>query len=687
MATPDTLDRPAPDQARRTTLWLALLMLAATSAVFWPVSEFEFLNYDDPEYITSNPRVIGGLTGANINWAFTESHAANWHPLTWLSHQLDCTLFGLDPGPPHLINLAFHLANALLLLYLLRAMGLSALSAGWIAALFALHPMHIESVAWVSERKDVLSTFFGLIALRSYLAYARTPTPSRYLAVTASLVLGLLAKPMLVTLPVLFLLLDYWPLERFGGVSIDGRAPAGRATGAVGGRRIWLEKLPWFLIALAAALVTILAQENARSDLDSLGMGDRLRTALVGIARYIVRLIWPRDSAALYLHPYLAGGNPYGQVQVIGSVLLLIALTAWVIAARRRGWTVLGWFWFLVMLAPVCGLVQVGSQGIADRYTYLSYVGLWILLAQQANQLVSKAPATRRVVQVLAWASVLVFAGLTQGRVGVWRNSEQLFLRTLQVEPDNPFAMVKLGGIRDAAMEFEEAEAYYRGALARVPRMAEAQLGLATTLNRSGRPVQAIAEYERAIELDSRSATAYTNHGLLLSMRGQVDRGLESLLHAYELAPETPVVLRNLGLAYHSSGDLDQAETFLEMAFDAGPDPVGSNALGALLLQRGRPRQALSIIELALQRFPDGAQLHWVGAQASALLNEGAALREHLGHVERLEPSALTAYRSGVLLVQVGAIDEGISCFENALRQNPALQSARQALDAARRRQ
>jgi tetratricopeptide (TPR) repeat protein len=663
--------------------WLALLIVGTTAAVYWPVFGFEFLNYDDPEYITANPHVYGGLTRENILWAFAESHAANWHPLTWLSHQLDCTLFGLDPGPPHVVNLVLHLANTLLLLGLLRAMGLSALAGSWIAAAFALHPAHLESVAWVSERKDVLSTFFGLIALRAYLGYARSPSARRYLTVTIALLLGLLAKPMLVTLPVLFLLLDHWPLARFTGAR--GAMPDLAAPPA-GNRRLLLEKLPWFFLAAASAAITIAVQETARSDLSSLGLAERMQTAIVGVGRYILKLVWPQDSAVLYLHPYLPGGTPYSSYQVIGSALLVATLTGLVLATWRRGWPILGWFWFLVMLAPVCGLVQVGSQAIADRYTYLSFVGLCILLAQLASPLPARAPAMRAALRVLAWASILACTWSTHSSVGVWRNSETLFLRTLEVEPDNPFALVKLGGIRDAAMEFESAEAYYRAAVTRLPRMTEAQLGLATTLNRSGRASEAIREYERAIELDPTSATAYTNHGLLLSMRGQTRKGIQSLERAYQLSPESAVVLRNLGLAYHSTGDLDRAEGFLQSAFDAGPDAMGSNALGSLLNQRGRPRQALTVIDAALQCFPDNPELHNAAAQACASLGETVRLRAHLSQLARLKPSALTFHHAGVLLMQVGAVDEAIAEFERALQQNPALHSARQALEAARDR-
>ncbi|MFT5052359.1 MAG: Flp pilus assembly protein TadD [Chlamydiales bacterium] len=554
-------------------MWLGLLIVAATLAVYWPVFGFDFVSYDDPDYVVDNPHVHAGLTVENVTWAFTESHASNWHPLTWLSHQLDCSLFGLDPGPPHALNLALHLANVLLLLGLLRALGLSVLAATWISALFALHPLHVESVAWISERKDVLSTLFGLLALRAYVAYTRSRTLRRYLAVTGALVLGLLAKPMLVTFPILFLLLDHWPLGRLQPL-----------------RRALVEKLPWFLIALACAAITVLVQEGARSDLTSLGLPDRLRTAVVGLGRYMIKLLWPVDTAVLYPHRYMHGATPYSQLQVLASAALVAVATGASLAFRRRGWPVLGWFWFLVVMAPVIGVIQVGSQAIADRYTYVSYVGLWILLAQVGGALSARGAAARRTTIALGALSVVACAGLSQRAVGNWRNSETLFRHTLEVAPDNPIALYKLAKICDEAQDFDAAEGYYRAALEHSPSMAIAHVGLAVTLNRSGRSALAIPVFERALEFDPSSAAAHTNLGLLFAIRGQSARGMQHLERAFELRPEGATVLRNLGLGYQINGDLDRAFEFLERALEAGDDAVAAEALEAVRRQGGRRR-------------------------------------------------------------------------------------------------
>jgi len=559
--------------SRHGGVWLGLLIVLGTLGVYWPVLGFDFVSYDDPEYVVDNPHVHGGLTPGNIAWAFRESHASNWHPLTWLSHQLDCSLFGLDPGPPHAINLALHLANIILLLGFLRALGMSLSAAGWIAALFALHPLHVESVAWVSERKDVLSTLFGLLALRAYVSYARSPGALGYVSVSTALVLGLLAKPMLVTLPVLFLLLDHWPLRRL--------QPTGR---------VLLEKLPWLLLAVACGAVTVLVQDSARSDLSALGFSERSRTAVVGLARYMVKLVWPLDTAVLYPHPYMFGATPYSQLQVIASTVLIAASTTLAVIYRRLGWPVLGWFWFLVVLAPVCGIVQVGSQAIADRYTYVSFVGLWILMAQLGRRLSRMGPTARQTVRVLGLASVLACAGLARGAVWNWRNSESLFRHTLEVAPENPIAHYHLARALDLAQDFEGAEAQFRAALERFPRMPQAQLGLAMTVNRSGRPGKAIVEFEHAIELDPEGAGAYTHLGLLLTIRGQKARGLDLLKRAHKLKPGDATVLRNLGLGHQAVGDLDRAVEFLQRSLEVDHDSLAAQTLDALLRQRSNPR-------------------------------------------------------------------------------------------------
>ena len=659
---------------------IVLALLAATLVVYWPALGFEFLSYDDPDYVTNNPQVIGGLTPENVAWAFTEFHAANWHPLTWLSHQLDCTLFGLEPAGPHGINVALHLANTALLFALLASMGFGTLACAWIAALFALHPSHVESVAWVSERKDLLSTLFGLAALLAYLRYARSPGFWRYVLVTLCFGASLAAKPMLVTLPVILLMLDHWPLARLNESSLTSARAAfqGSSRG-----KLLLEKLPWFALAAATSLATIFAQEDATSSLAGLGVAERLQTAVVGYGRYIVKLFWPAESAVLYPHPYMAGGEPYSVLQVGASLLVLAALTTLVLLSARRGWPVLGWGWFVILLVPVSGLIQVGSAAIADRYTYLSYVGLWILVVRFVGEVAQRFALARPVALLLGTLSVVGAAGLTVRDLPHWQNSEALFLRANAVAPNTPVTLLHLAKLADKRTDFEEAEALYRQALSVWPTMGLAQLGLATTINRSGRPAQAIPEFRRGLELEPSSVSGNATLGLLLTLRGKRAEGLRLAEYARELDPDSALALRNLGLVYQQNARLEEASEVLQRAYDLEPDPIAARALAAFATQAGRPAEAARIFESYLEYDPDDIEVRFSAASACVQAGNAEAARRLLD-VLPAELKAFDEYRAGSLLMRLGATEQAIAAFERALEKKPGLEAARAALGAAR---
>jgi len=437
--------------------------MLVTLALYWPARHYDFVQYDDPEYVVENHAVSSGLSWWGLQWAIVDAHAANWHPLTWLSHMLDCQLFGLNAGAHHLVNVLLHCANSALLFLLLRAMTGSFWRSAFVAALFAWHPLRVESVAWISERKDVLSGFFFMLTLWAYSRYAKEaeksrplgqtenqnpttiifihrPLSSRFYALALTcFTLGLLSKPMLVTVPCILLLVDYWPLNRFGvfdPAAID--APEG-------GRRRWRiagallrEKIPFFLLSLAVGLLTFFAQRSggAVNITASEGIVSRIGNVLAGYSGYLVKLVWPRDLTVLYLRP----ASPPILTVAFGAAILVIFFALAVGGMRRRPYIAVGGLWFGIMLLPVSGLVPVGLQSIADRYTYLPAIGLGLAVAWGATDQVTglRFGGTRRVLLgAVAGAVLIACAGLTRHQLPYWENTETLMNHALQVDPDN----------------------------------------------------------------------------------------------------------------------------------------------------------------------------------------------------------------------------------------------------------
>ena len=367
-------------KSRRVGLAVYLGLIILTAVCFWQVRNFDFVNYDDHLYVYANPHVLNGITTDGIIWAFTSGHASNWHPLTWLSLMLDCQLFGPEPGSMHLVNLLLHLANTLLIFTVLRKKSESVWPSAFVAALFAIHPAHVESVAWVAERKDVLSTFFFMLILLAYVAYVRRPGIFRYLIILAVFAMGLLAKPMLVTLPFLLLLLDYWPLKRF---QVSPKLKT------FSWQRAIIEKIPFFVLAIISSAVTFLVQRSGGAVVERIEFDYRAANAIVSYGKYVLEVFWPVNLAVFY--PFEENGLPPWQIAVAAA--FLFSITVWVIAlARKQKYLFVGWFWFIGTLVPVIGLVQVGSQAMADRYTYIPYIGLFIMIAWGARELFSKLP-------------------------------------------------------------------------------------------------------------------------------------------------------------------------------------------------------------------------------------------------------------------------------------------------------
>jgi hypothetical protein len=417
---------PAGTRNPRRDLLVCLALVAATAAVYWPVLGNDFVNYDDPGYVTTNEFVQQGLTWEAVKWAFVTGKQANWHPLTWLSHMLDCELFGLEhPWGHHLTSLLLHALNTVLLFGLMRTLVRGRLwPAALVAAVFALHPLHVQSVAWVAERKDVLSAAFGLGAMLAYVRYARHPGILRYLPVPLLLALGLMAKPMLVTLPFVLLLFDYWPLRRLE--PDPGRGLAKRVGWLL------LEKLPLLALAAASSVVTYLVQHagGAVKDTIQYPWSERWANAVVALARYLGKTVWPTDLIVFYPHP--VGGWPIGLVLAAGALVLGITLMT-VYAARARPYLIAGWLWFVGTLVPVIGLVQVGAQSMADRYMYLPLIGLAMMVAYGLSDLVRAWPRARVPVVAVTLVALIASSAAATWQLGYWRNSVTLFQHELAV--------------------------------------------------------------------------------------------------------------------------------------------------------------------------------------------------------------------------------------------------------------
>jgi hypothetical protein len=444
---------------RRVSLLLGAALALLTLAAYLPTLHNGFVNLDDGFYVTGNPQVREGITRASAAWALTANVANNWHPLTLLSHQLDCQLFGLDPAGHHATSLLLHLANTLLLFAVLRGMTGAVWRSAIVAALFAIHPAHVESVAWVAERKDVLSALFWILAMAAWMGYARRPSLGRYLLVALTMVLGLMAKPMVVTLPFALLLLDVWPLERRG----------------LGWKRLIAEKLPLLALSAAASLVTLRYQRTSLAPLDLVPWSLRIANAAVSYAAYLGKLLLPRNLAVFYPIPLAI---PVWQVA--GAAALLAGLTALAVwKARRAPWLLIGWLWFLGTLVPVIGLVQVGRQAMADRYTYLPSIGLFVAIVWEIAALAGKR---RAILATAAAAIVALLAAGTWKQAGTWHDSVALYRHALAVTRGNYVSHVGLAKALVAKRDWKGAAEQYRAALALRPGLTEARAGLAAVL-------------------------------------------------------------------------------------------------------------------------------------------------------------------------------------------------------------
>jgi tetratricopeptide (TPR) repeat protein len=582
---------------RERTLLLSLLLTVVVLVAYCPVVQNRFVDYDDRGYITDNPHVRAGLTRATVKWAFTAYYQANWHPLTWLSHALDCQVFGVNPVGHHYVNVLLHAANVVVLFLLLQ----SATGFRWrsltVAALFALHPVNVESVAWAAERKNVLSMFFFLLALYAYVWYRRRPGRRRYLAVASLFALSLLSKPQVVTFPFLLLLWDYWPLHRFGASVVDG--PVGQAgnSSKFGVGRLVLEKVPLLLLSAASALVTMKAQTGAGAvqPFSQHALLFRLENALISYVRYMGKAVWPSKLAVLYVHV-----GPYPGWQVGAAAVLLLLVTAWTLHARQQPYLAVGWFWFLGSLVPMIGLVQVGSQAMADRYAYVPFIGLFLMLVWMVADRAEAYRIPSAYLSFSAVACLLLLGTLTCRQVGYWHDTASLWEHALAVDENSYGAQNNLASFLLSQGRVEEAGVHYRAALAIVPNGPTATLGLGDDEERRGDLSAAVGLFElvarRAADADTR-ATGYDRLGFVYRRMGQLVKAKQCFESALQLAPDRAKAMTGLGLIAQQSGDLPEAVRQYSHAVAIEPTDIGYLLLAQALQREGHLDDANAIYE------------------------------------------------------------------------------------------
>jgi tetratricopeptide (TPR) repeat protein len=669
MRKPATPSQPAPASASapvtawpRFPAWLIAALLAlVTIALYWPATGHDFVNFDDNLYVLDNPHVTSGLTWESLKWAFFKPDVSfgYWHPLTLLSHMLDCQLFGLNPWGHHLTSVLLHALNTVLVFLLLRRLTGATWRSLWVAALFAWHPLHVESVAWVAERKDVLSACFGLLALVFYARYAQVqsqPPESRntfhvsrftfhvslfYLLSLSLFALGLLSKPMLVTLPFVLLLLDYWPLRRLQienqNSTIKNLLPLLR------------EKLPFFALAAASSVLTFVLSKHggALTAGEEIPLGARAGNALISYCRYLGKLFWPTHLAFFYPHP---GLWPLAMVLLAGALLLGLSGLFW--AQRRRSpFLLMGWLWFVGMLVPAIGLIQVGEFAMADRYTYLPSLGVLILAVWGAYELARPWRPALLALSVAASAAIILCLVLTRQQLGYWQDSETLFRHALDVTEDNWLAYNSLGVTLSAKDQTDDAIRQFQDALRLKPDYADAHNNLGIALLKQGQTDDAIRQYQETIRLRPNDAGACNNLGVALARKGQTAEAIPQFQEAIRLNPDYADAHYNLGVALYTIGQLDDAIRQFQQAVRLRPGNADAhNNLGYALDQQGQTDAAIRQLHEALRLKPDYAEAH---------NNLGAAL------------------------VKKGQTDDAIRQFQEALRLKPDDAEARTNLARA----
>jgi len=637
-------------------LLLCGFLIITTLAIYWPVLKHEFVNYDDDKYVTENRHITDGITRRSVIWVFTSPHFHMWHPLTSLSHMLDCQLFGLNPAWHHLTSLLFHIASTLLLFGILKRMTGAIWPSFFVAAAFALHPLNVESVAWVAERKNVLSSFFWMLTIAAYISYAKRPSMGRLLVVVLIFALSTMTKPMVVTLPFVLLLLDYWPLGRLQwqrqskeqdylhceSMQLNYQGPSAW--------RLFAEKIPLFILAAVLSAITFIVQQRGGVvfKLDNVPLKFRMTNAFNSYAIYIVKMIWPSRLAVFYPHPL----GKLSIWQVAAAVLLLLAVSAGVIClARSRKYLPVGWLWYLGTLVPVIGLVQVGAQARADRYAYLSFIGRFIMIAWGLTDLLAKWRYRKIILGTVAPAVLLALSIGTRLQLHHWRNNTALFEHAINVTEDNFIMHNNYANVLNEAGQLDKAIEHYYKSLQIKPDSALAHNNLGIALYNLGKLNEAIEHYKKAQELNPKFSKPHFNLAVVLAKQGKTDEAIAEYRQALRFRPDDIDALSNLGLMLAKQGDFGKAIEHYKKALELEPDNLTTHGrLGLVLAHVGNINEAIRELRIVLNARPENAEIH---------------------------------FNVGVLLERQGKVVEAIKAYQQALRVDPDHTKARERLKAA----
>ncbi len=535
---------------------ICLLLALGTLVLYLPLATHPFIIYDDEEYITGNAHVTTGLSWENLRWAFDGAHAANWHPLTWVSHQLDASLFGVNAGGHHMMNVGLHIACTLLLFVFLRNATGALWRSAMVAALFAWHPLHVESVAWASERKDTLSTLFWLLTLLAYVCFVKKGSWLAYAAALVCFALGLMSKPMVVTLPFVLLLLDFWPLERIKDFKLQSV-----------NLKLLAEKIPFFAMAFAGSAVTYLVQSGAGAVWQT-PLLDRLANAVIAYARYVAKLFWPSDLAIVYSHPK--------HWPVWLALVCLVILAAWttlvLLRWKKSSFLAVGWFWFLGTLVPTIGIIQVGAQSMADRYTYIPSIGFFIAIVWGAVEFFSNRPAGNKILTAFGAAGLIASLLMTAWQIHFWRDNVSLFRRALEVSPNNYVAANCLGKAYEKIGDPAHALVLYRASVEVEPRYPQSQFNLAMSLFEFGETAEGIKHLQSAAALEPRNPDIQYDLGVYFAQRSSWPDALQCFSNAVALRPNCAPAQGSYASALANTGEFAKAVQHFREALRLQPD-------------------------------------------------------------------------------------------------------------------
>jgi len=591
------------------TLGICAALAAITWLIFSQTLAHQFVTYDDPNYVYQNTNVTAGLSLASVVWAFTRAVGGNWHPLTIISHMFDCQMYGLKPAGHHFTNVFLHTTAVILLFLVLRQMTGTLWHSAFVSALFAIHPLHVESVAWVSERKDVLSAVFFMLTLGAYIRYIRTLSLTSYVFVVLLFAAGLMSKPMLVTVPLILLLLDYWPLRRLAApASPDKPGRQRRVKDHANIWRIFLEKIPLLFLSIASCAATVLAQRHFIDPIGHLSLSDRLGNAAVATIVYLRQLVWPSELSVFYPHPR----HNLSLAQVLAAALFLLAIsTAAFLYRRKYPYCLTGWFWFLGMLVPVSGIVQVGAQAHADRYTYLPQIGLYMLVTWFVADTVSSRRHHRVLLGTTMACSIVILMWPAWKQASYWRDGRTLWEHALAVNPQNDTAHISLCDLDLRENRVTDAIFHARKAVEIRPGSVDAHSRLGVALSELGQNEEAKTQFQKALETGQIRPRIHYNLATLLLNSGQLAEAIAEFEKELQIQPDFVEAHNNLGIALASKGDLESALVHFQKAAELDPNlPKVHYNIARILLRESRLDQAVAHLQKELQVNPTSADAH-----------------------------------------------------------------------------